>query len=399
MQFFLNIYLILSLLTNNLNAFTPIARDLLSTIKVDDKVYFHGGYNDSSPNITATEFFYLDISAPFNVNDKRTIPWVNLSNITGSPAKHGHTACVGGTKKSSIFFIGNVRDVPPFVAQFDLTRQKWITSTNESTVSLHINRTQCVTSGDGIIYFLNGLTTNNLVNFNTINFTWTFIPVTVENRTMYYCSTTMMPDGVIIFIGGRYVDNNSFVSLEKFTTYNTTSASWGFIIPSGFGPSTCFPEGSVLTNYGHILIFGCGEAFNISVVDTTNNYTWIAPIITNDYIPKNLMSYSLTLIGDYVLMAFGFLYTDIILDRGSQSDSIYILNVSQKNNYTWITSLGQNSTAFPSSTPNTTENTSLVIDVSIGVVGGIFIVIADTSHLYSRISQSNYSLILHPANT
>ncbi|CAG8647208.1 7264_t:CDS:2, partial [Acaulospora morrowiae] len=377
MQLFLEVLFIL-LLINCCVSFTPRARDLLSAIRVDNLIYFQGGYNYTHPNITATDFFYLNLSASFNIIDKQSIPWVDLSNISGSPAKHGHTACIGGVNKSSIFFIGDVQNVPPFVAQYDLTRQKWITpSISGDTITLHLNHTQCATSGDGIIYFLNGLSPNNLVKLNTINFTWTFIPITVESRNMYYCSTTMMPDGMIIFIGGRYADNNSFVSLEKFTTYNVTSASWGFVVPSGSGPSYCFPDGSVLTKDGQILLFGCGENFNIWIVDTSNNYTWTAPVISNDYIPKNLVGYSLTLIGDYVLMAFGFIYTDLTLGTGSQSDSIYILDVSRKNNFTWVTSLGSNTTAILPSTPDAHENSGKTFPLIVGlsVCGGVVIII------------------------
>ncbi|CAG8715200.1 1023_t:CDS:2, partial [Acaulospora colombiana] len=117
-------------------------------------------------------------------------------------------------------------------------------------------------------------------------------------------------------------------------------------------------------NDGQILLFGCSEIPNVTIMDIKNNYTWISPSVSNqDIVPENLIAYTANLIENYVLIAFGFLYTNITTDTGSPSSNIYLLDISQRNNFSWVNSF----IPIVTSPPVGKKDTSVIIGVSAGV--------------------------------
>ncbi|CAG8681970.1 4614_t:CDS:2, partial [Scutellospora calospora] len=83
-----------------------------SSVLIDNKLYFSGGYITPDPNtILTTDFFYLDVSKSFKTTDSVSMLWNDLSNTNG-PKKAEATAY------PSRSFID--------VNKFDVSKQQWI---------------------------------------------------------------------------------------------------------------------------------------------------------------------------------------------------------------------------------------------------------------------------------
>src|SRR5688572_7128404 len=65
--------------------FNPIRRASHTATYIDGKLYILGGYSVPSTQdaISGKQFFYLDVSVPFNTNE---IKWVDLTNINTVPS-------------------------------------------------------------------------------------------------------------------------------------------------------------------------------------------------------------------------------------------------------------------------------------------------------------------------
>src|SRR5438105_4438565 len=80
----------------------PNQRQWHTATHIDNKLYILGGVylNDIKTNIN--EFFYLDVSGPFNT---KTLTWQNLSDNT-SPGNRGAATIVGGANNNTLFLYG-----------------------------------------------------------------------------------------------------------------------------------------------------------------------------------------------------------------------------------------------------------------------------------------------------
>ncbi|RIB17143.1 hypothetical protein C2G38_1455147 [Gigaspora rosea] len=145
--FIINFYI------GGINAFVPLPRAEVTANLVNNKIYFHGGWNGS----LSSDFFYLDVSVPFTTNDVASMPWTDLTSIPGLIIRSGHTACIHGT---NIFYIGGMKETDlNFTSAFDVMAQKWsvpVTSGNlTSTVRLYFLQEMEYTSmEDGVIYLV-----------------------------------------------------------------------------------------------------------------------------------------------------------------------------------------------------------------------------------------------------
>ncbi|CAG8810737.1 13028_t:CDS:2, partial [Gigaspora margarita] len=70
------------------------------SVLVDKKLYFSGGYNHDQDEIL-NDFFYLDVSQPFNIP---ALPWNDLT-FTGAPTKFAASAC-SSENNSDLFIFG-----------------------------------------------------------------------------------------------------------------------------------------------------------------------------------------------------------------------------------------------------------------------------------------------------
>ncbi|KAF0468714.1 galactose oxidase [Gigaspora margarita] len=303
--------------------FMPNGRVYHSSVLLDNKLYFSGGHNESYDNIT-NEFFYLDVSKPFTTTDNDSMRFDN-----------GLIAMFSGISSSSN-------------------------------------------------------STNNLWIFNTLTLTWSLSNATNAPLPMYtYCAVTL-PDGNILYIGGSYFTNSPAtgpVSMGDLPLYNTTSDTWTSKSTGGTFPPPRLQFSAVLsfsfsnvTSDGRIVIFGgysLGNVFDGSfsldvfsdlwILNTQALFEWSIGIISNPIVDLALYGHTATLVDNYMFVSFG------KFQNGTHLPKIFILDVSQKDSYKWVTEFDANTkTTTTNITTITTANT-LTTNFLAGIIVGSII--------------------------
>src|SRR5436853_7796504 len=104
-----------------LTSFNPTGQRFLHTATyIDNKLYILGGgrFTNSLSGFNITnEFFYLNISGPFNT---KSLSWKDLSNYTTS-SHYGAAAVVGGANNNTLFLYGGYTNdtTMPLISTFD----------------------------------------------------------------------------------------------------------------------------------------------------------------------------------------------------------------------------------------------------------------------------------------
>ncbi|CAG8787081.1 3501_t:CDS:2, partial [Cetraspora pellucida] len=303
---------------NGVNTFTPPPRAEQAAILIDNEVYFNGGWD----GFFVSDFFYLDISKPFNTNN---IVWVDLSSIAGRINRTASTACIGSNKNQIIYFSGGAVAVGGnFTSIFDITTQKW--STPETSGNFNATERkfdQCITSGNSIYIYGGYDDLFNMVKLDTSdsNFVWsTYYAGMIAPLGLVGYSATLINNASILYIGGRLYAN-SWVDLS----YNLLDKN-----TSGNIPYSRSNHGAVfISQYNQILIFYGQPSSSFIALDTLK-FTWSSPTISNGGSQYQLIRCTSLLIGAYVLIAFG-------QDHKSNNftNDVFLLDVSLKNNYQW----------------------------------------------------------------
>ncbi|RIB29119.1 hypothetical protein C2G38_2027987 [Gigaspora rosea] len=302
-------------------AFIPNGRFFHSSVLIDNKLYFSGGFKQINYSyITVTnEFFYLDVSKPFTTTDNDSIPWVDLT-YTGGPLKAGTTACIGGKNNDMIFIFGGIRTNQPFVNQFDTNKQQWINITSVGNVPTNRYEISCANFDNGLIAIFSGFfnttySINDLWIFNTLTLTWSFSNATNAPFPMSgYCAVTL-PDGNILYIGGHSFNLSNFIPMNNLPLYNTTSNTWTSKIILGPLPS-----------------------------------------------PRNYFSAVLS------------------VSNISDSSKIFMLDISRKYSYKWATEFAANRTNITTTTTTNSPTTNFLAGV---IVGSIFSFIMFASAIFN----------------
>ncbi|CAJ0831227.1 21542_t:CDS:2 [Entrophospora sp. SA101] len=309
----------------------------------DSSYSFEFGGKSMSHDIE--NFFYLNVSTAFNLN---YIPWTSLSSVNyGSPRTIG-ASCVNEAKNDSIFYIGGITSESSRIEKFDIFTQTWSRPIISGNVPTELLGIQCVASKDAI-YTFGGNSLNHLYKLNTTDLTWlTFSSLDAPSPRVRY-SATLLPNGDVLYISGRYFSDFSLISMEKIPTYNINNDSWRIITTSGETP---LPRAGHTANFipqhNQILIIDGWPNVGIVALDTIT-FAWSVPEVSIfGGISPGLFWHTSTLIGNYIVVAFGE-YEDY-----EPLSGIHLLDISQKNNYTWVSSF------VP---PNTTVNSSSTLEV------------------------------------
>ncbi|CAG8493315.1 18456_t:CDS:10 [Acaulospora morrowiae] len=351
------------------SSFTVSGRAGHSAALYEKKIYFQGGksYNVSSSN----DFFYLDISKSFDITNPSSVPWVNLL-FPNQPSRSYASSCVAG---KGVYVFGDSDNTLPAVVQFDLSDQSWKTPTvNELATynSSSLAYQQCLTSGDGTIYMINGYA-RNVITFDTVNLNWredTFSKTPNVKRQ----NNVILSDGTILFLGGEFNgDRYGYVLYKSIWTYSTKSKRWNMVNTTNELTYFCTPTATTLLPDGRVIIFGCFQSdipSGIVVIDTRNNYEFFIPTVSNQGPPFTLMDFTATSTGKYILIAFG---KDS--NTNEYSSNIYLLDVSQRSNFVWTTyfdsEIGSNTNGAP-------------IGLIIGLIIGIIFIVMLARYLYKR---------------
>ncbi|CAB4394356.1 unnamed protein product [Rhizophagus irregularis] len=285
---------------------------------IDNKLYILGGW-DSIKNQSLKEFFYLDVSVPFNTQE---LSWHDLSNINMVPPHDTATSVKGGPNNDTLFLYGGftVDQTMALVYTFDSCSIVW---SIPKIAGFNTGRKWGLTSiinFNGKVYLWGGLTSQGIVNemlvLDTINLNW-------ESGSLINAPTPRRDYGVTYKLSEVYI-------------YDTINDSWDTQITSGKIPSSRGAFSTILGLDGQrIIIFG-GYYANPGYLDTTlyeldlNNYNWYIPKISGN-IPKPRVFHKANVIGKYMVISFGDGY-----DKTVESD-ILLLDISNNKEYIWTT--------------------------------------------------------------
>ncbi|CAG8451379.1 21078_t:CDS:2 [Cetraspora pellucida] len=311
-----------------------------SSVLIDEKIYFSGGITDQSTN----EFFYLDVSKPFNTSDNNTsMPWFDLTDIN-SPKTLKGSACSGGENNGLLFVFGGYIYGSDNISshQYDISKKVW---TDIKSGPINRYGISCAKFNDSLIAIFGGAAING--SDNLFNDLWTFdISTSLWNLKnaqnppsprVGYCAVTL-PDQSILYIGGQTSD--LFAPMDTLPLYNTKSDTWINMAVSGPAPPGRRDFSAVLTNDNRIIIYGgmmdelyvSGDAWTLYIENS--QWSWTKGNITNSSEDSIIYSYghTATLVNNYMFINFG-----NRLPIENNSPIIMLLDVSQKDNFRWVT--------------------------------------------------------------
>ncbi|PKY49614.1 hypothetical protein RhiirA4_465676 [Rhizophagus irregularis] len=185
---------------------------------IDNKLYILGG-SDLNDKLLK-EFFYLDVSVPFNTQE---LSWQDLSNINMVLPHDSATTTKGGANNNTLFLYGGYSNDPkmPLVYTFDPQHIAWnppkITGIN---TEIKYELTGVMNYNNGKFYLWSGNTAagfpNNMLILDTINLSWEMGSVVNAPTSRCNYGAALLPNNKIIYIGG----NNDYTITFNTTTLN-----------------------------------------------------------------------------------------------------------------------------------------------------------------------------------
>ncbi|CAG8588549.1 15706_t:CDS:2 [Cetraspora pellucida] len=257
------------------------------------------------------KLFYLDVSIPFTIYDESLMPWADLSSIVGAINRTSSSAYID---KTSIFFIGGYYSVnSPSINKFDTATQQWSTPSISGSIPLSSNLkyAPCVSLGNKIYIYGGNASLSAMNKLNTSSLLWSILSYTITSSKTQGYSATLLNDS-ILYIGGT--------NQLAFNGWNCPNKTFNLMKEDISDVSLIALD---------ILAF-----------------TWLVPNISNTGGPQQVLRWhSSTMIGAYVLIAFGYLFPTV--DIRTTTSDIFLLDVSRVDNYRWVTSYEPDKTLQP----------------------------------------------------
>ncbi|RIA96737.1 hypothetical protein C1645_856866 [Glomus cerebriforme] len=365
--------------------FKPSRRHLHTATYVDNKLYILSGFDDSIgikgiAGIAGKQFFYLDVSVPFNTQE---ILWHDLTNINLVPSHIGAGSVKGGTNNNTIVLCGGRylanAENKASVYTFDTRSNSWSIPTiiGESYIRRRRDLTAII-NDDGKIYLFGGsligynIVVNDMLILDTINLSWGKSSTLNAPIPRVYYGADLLPNQTIIYIGGETFVNQS-LTLNEVYMYDTINDNWSTKKTSGSIPSNRAGLSAVLGLDGQrVIIFG-GYRNNriISAQDSLytlniNTFEWTIPKIFGN-IPGPRCLHKANLIGNYMVISFGMGY------QQSESD-ILLLDISNNDEYKWVINFNPPiSSSSPTSPTSPSSPTQIFAQKSAAAIIGIVI--------------------------
>ncbi|GBC05375.1 hypothetical protein RclHR1_00620015 [Rhizophagus clarus] len=235
-----------------------------------------------------------------------------------------------------------VNDNTSLIYQYDINSNKWaVSSTVGPSLPAHRIRNDVVieSSTGRIFYFGGNDDANRLLNdmwiFNTNNNQLSWQQITTASISICCFSAILLPDGYILYIGGRSNDKDRDFYLNNITRYNTKSNDWD--VKKTKGDNILYRPGfsANLVPDGRIIVYGGTEPLlSITVQDdlyvlNTTTYEWTIPEVENKPITKSF--HTACLYENYMIVAFG------MLNDNLPDSKIYLLDITNKITYKWVT--------------------------------------------------------------
>ncbi|KAF0403432.1 galactose oxidase [Gigaspora margarita] len=349
----------------------PSPRIQQTSTLVGTRLYFFGGA--TSLNVFS-EVWYLDLSNSFETS---TSPW--HSDVAMPVGYNFGTSSLSPIDNSTVFLIGGMtwtKDTNNYlytssVYKFNSKNSQWtIPSINNFNSSFATRyATQAVVSNNGAIFVFGG--SNYTINDNIINTIFDDMNILDINTMIWSTQTqyrpeflngfdytaTLLPSGLIVYIGGG---GTSFNNLSQIQIFNTN------LIPGKLNPIIIY-GGAGYNSSGSI-----GNVFSDLAVLDTNSWLWTVPSVSGTRAPPPLSMHSAALYKNYMIIAFG------ATSSTSLSNNCYILDI-QNQNYTWVTKFNVLTTTNPviqthnngNSSTEQANNNSSNLYFGIGIGAGV----------------------------
>ncbi|CAG8441269.1 14358_t:CDS:2 [Funneliformis caledonium] len=275
------IFLLLSLIFAQ-RQYIPTPRYSHTAVMIGNKIYFTGGYNHQGKR-RFEDFFYLDLSIPIDTTQKQKIPFFSENN-EGLTANSWSISGLGGKNKDQIFIFGGfMDDNSSLVLQYDSPNKRWIRPIiNGSPLPIRRRETTSVVDDEGLMYIWSGTTNtffgqpfNDIIDDMVILDTVGLSWQIKSTPFARYSSTAVLLSDGMILYIGGRSEDFGYVPMNQLTIYNTKLDTWFNITTSGF-----IPEGRV----GHTAILGnltnYGETDELLILDIANKaeYKWVTTI-------------------------------------------------------------------------------------------------------------------------
>ncbi|PKY49613.1 galactose oxidase [Rhizophagus irregularis] len=334
---------------------------------IDNKLYILGGYG--LKNNRVKEFFYLDVSVPFNTQE---LSWQDLSNINMVPPHHSAVSVKGGPNNHDTLFLygGFTADqTMALVYTFDSQSIIWSIPKIAGVNTFRKWGLTGIINNDGRMYLWSGESrdtntfyVNEMLILDTINLNWSKGSIINAPTPRMYYGAVLLPNNKIIYIGGdndvATTFNTSTLNIIEGTTltlseiyiYDMINDNWDTKVTTGKIPSNRSSFSVVLSLDGQRIIIYGGIFINPGYLDTSlyvldlNNFNWYVPKISGT-IPKPRAYHKANVIGKYMVISFGVGY-----DKTVESD-ILLLDISNNEEYIWTTIFDPKMPSPPPSSP------------------------------------------------
>ena len=214
---YITLWLLLQLLVEincQTTPFKPEARAYHTATYIDNKLYILGGINLA--NSDTNDFFYLDVSVPFNTQN---LPWEDLSDLSNInntvPAAHeSATSVKGGANNNTLFLYGGTFNVTvASVYIFNPQSNSWsIPNMTGTRPNPGVIDTTGVIDNNGKMYIWSGAEVTNGTNFesnmfilDTIKLSWGNGSLNGAPDASALYGATLLSDDKIIYIGEQVI--------------------------------------------------------------------------------------------------------------------------------------------------------------------------------------------------
>ncbi|GBC15800.2 hypothetical protein GLOIN_2v1780468 [Rhizophagus irregularis DAOM 181602=DAOM 197198] len=300
---------------------------------IDNKLYILGGLNIKE-NYVGKEFFYLDVSVPFNTQN---LLWKDLTNINMLPP---HSSATSVANNDTIFLYGGFRPdkTMALVYTFNTRTSSWSIPKIAGVVAIAQVVLKGILAPNEKLYLFGGYSSrkayaNDMTILDTVNLNW-------EKGSLVNAPTprsgnddiTLSYDPKTLLIH----ENRLTITLNEVYIYDIINDSWNTEKTTGNIPSNRGSFSAVLGLDGQKVII-YGGYFNdpgyldnsLYVLDLTN-FNWYIPK-TSGNIPEPRARHQANVIGKYMVISFGHGY-----DKSVESD-ILLLDISNNEEYIWTT--------------------------------------------------------------
>ncbi|CAG8471143.1 hypothetical protein GLOIN_2v1870208 [Rhizophagus irregularis DAOM 181602=DAOM 197198] len=327
------ILLLIILLIEIGQSLAPVERSAHSSVLVDKKLFFFGGHSDHSlkKSVILDQIIYLDVSKPFNTANP---PFEEISKTIPFGSSFA-TAFLSPQKNIIYLFGGIVKDVNTDLDSFKSEKRNNGVINNKTGKFYVFGGAIDPETGSQNIIILNDM---NI--FDTISLTWSKGSSIYAPLPRVDFTTTLLSNGIIVFIGGRETNNLVDVDINQLVLYDTTIDKWSSMMARGVILENRNAHSAVLTPDERIIIFGGCKGYNetilnqLAVLNTkTYPYEWSIPQVSAlNSAPPLIYFHSATLIENYMFINFGQNYE--LKNPELQKPFFYILDIR---NFTWVT--------------------------------------------------------------